>query len=494
MYSDLDTDTLVKNLCSGQQARIDKQEQKKTTLEWRNEAIQSVIDSVREFSNTYCSALGDSSMLKSSTYLAYSVTSDSDSKAAVLTASSSALTGDITLKINQLAKNSEVSSSGRISADGVEISSKNTATLAELSFANKLEFDSNDQISFSINGKVFTFSSDTTLQTMINTINNDADANVTIKYSRLTDSFTITADSGGADSSVTIVNISGNAFGENSAFQIAEGTYKNGQNAMVEINGVPVERNSNNFSIDGINYELKKVTAGTDEEEIGFTVSRDFSSTVEAVKKFVEALNGLITKLNELVSAKDYSSEYPPLTEAQKEEMTEKQIEAWEKKSKSGILSKDRNIASLISSLKNAFFSAAGGTGKTAASIGISTGNYFSTDKGKLVLDTDALTAALEKNPDEVLAIFTGGSSSASSEQQGVIYKIRNAMSNYLDTASESISSNEDSIGGMEKQIEKLKVKLDALADKYYRKFAAMETALSTLNSQSYYLSQLFMN
>jgi flagellar capping protein FliD len=67
-------------------------------------------------------------------------------------------------------------------------------------------------------------------------------------------------------------------------------------------------------------------------------------------------------------------------------------------------------------------------------------------------------------------------------------------MSNYLDTASESISSNEDSIGGMEKQIEKLKVKLDALADKYYRKFAAMETALSTLNSQSYYLSQLFMN
>ena len=174
--------------------------------------------------------------------------------------------------------------------------------------------------------------------------------------------------------------------------------------------------------------------------------------------------------------------------------MTEDQIKAWEEKSKSGLLSKDKDLTSLISSLKKAFFTSAGGTGKTAASIGISTASYFSTDKGKLVLDTDALTAALEKNPDEVLAMFTGGSNTAAAEQQGIIYKIRNAMSNYLTVADDTITNNEKSISSVEKQVKTLKVKLDALADKYYAKFAAMETALSALNSQSYYLSQLFMN
>ena len=255
-----------------------------------------------------------------------------------------------------------------------------------------------------------------------------------------------------------------------------------------------MERNSNKFSIDGINYELKKVTVGTEEETVDFTVSRDFSSTVDAVKNFVDALNNLITKLSDLVNARDYSSDYPPLTEAQKKEMSEEQIKAWEEKAKSGLLSRDRDITGLISNLKNAFFSPAGGTGKNAASIGISTGSYFGTDRGKILLDTEALTAALEKNPDQVLSMFVGGSSSAPSEQQGIIYKIRNTMSNYLTTAGNSISTNEEKIGSVERQIEVLKVKLDALADKYYEKFAAMETALSSLNSQAFYLGQLFMN
>ncbi len=97
-------------------------------------------------------------------------------------------------------------SSSNISANGTtEISASNTAKLSELKFANSLEFYG-DKISFSINGKVFSFSSDTTLQSMINTINNDETANVTIKYSRLTNGFTITADSGGASSRIAKKN------------------------------------------------------------------------------------------------------------------------------------------------------------------------------------------------------------------------------------------------------------------------------------------------
>jgi len=492
MYSDLDTDAIVKSMCSNQQAKIDKQDRTKTTYEWYNESVSDVVDAVKEFSNTYCSVLGSSSMLKSATYSSFKVTSDSTGNAASLTALSSADAGNYAIKVSQLAKNATASSSGRISANGTEISSSNTTTLGKLSFANKLTFGSDGKLSFAINGKTFSFSSDTTLQSMLNTINTDTHANVTMKYSRLSDSFTIAADSGGKKSKVNIENYSGNAFGAGGAFMIDIGEVKNGKDSIAEINGTSVVRDSNEYTVDGINYVLNKVTAGTSEEYINFTIERDYSSTLDAVSAFVDAFNTLTAKLSTLTTSKDYSSKYEPLTDAQKEEMTEAQIKTWESKAKNGLLRHDSKLENLIAGLKDAFFSSAGGTGKSAASIGISSGSYFTADKGKLILDTDTLSAALKTNPEEVISIFTNGSSSVASVEQGLIYKVKNALTSYSMSAANAISSNEDKIDSIDKVVDTLGDRLDALAEKYYQKFSAMETALATLNSQASYISQLF--
>ena len=385
-----------------------------------------------------------------------------------------------------------MSSSEKVSKNGVKISDSNTATLKELSFANELKFDSGGKISFSINGKKFSFSSDTKLQTMLNTINNDKDANVTMKYSRLSDKFTVEADSGGKKSAVSIVNLTGNAFGDNSAFKIANCTVKNGKNALAEINGTAIDQESNKFDFDGITYELNKVTAGTSEETIDFSINRDYSPTVETVKKFIEAYNTMTKSLTTLIEAKDYSKDYAPLTDEQKEAMSEKQIEAWEKKAKNGVLHKDSNLSSLLSNVKKAFFSEAGGTGKNATSIGITTASYFSSDKGSLVLDTTKLEKALEENPEDVISILTGGNSTAEDSQQGVLYKIKSSVTTYLKDADDTVDSTAKKITTLEKGLVKLEDKLDDLAAKYYKKFSAMETALSSLNSQSSYISQLF--
>jgi flagellar hook-associated protein 2 len=113
-----------------------------------------------------------------------------------------------------------------------------------------------------------------------------------MKYSRLTDTFTIAAASGGADSSVKIENISGNAFGEDSAFMIDEGTHIQGRcDSIAEINGTTVTRDSNEYTVDGITFELNKVTEGTDEEVISFRVKRDYSATTNAISSFVDAFN-----------------------------------------------------------------------------------------------------------------------------------------------------------------------------------------------------------
>ena len=661
MYSGFDTDSMVQGMLAPQQSKIDNKTQKKTSLEWYNEALTDVMDSVKEFANNYTSVLGSSSMLKSSKYSTYNVSSDSTSKAVTISASGSAEEGKVSVLVSQIAVNANISSAGKISKDGKSISSSNTATLDSLSFANKLNFDGDGEICFAINGKTFTFDKQTTLQGMINTINDDEDANVTMKYSRLTDSFTITADSGGKDSKVSIQNITGNAFGSDSAFQIdtvtvtngrnsiAEingnvierdsneftedgitykfnsitstsgnslivkqlarsasasssdkisangveiaadnnvklselslskaltfdadnnisfringktftfnkdttlqsmmdtinddadanvtmqysrlkdtftltdddggkdsrvsvfnvsgnafgtdsafkidtGFYENGQNSIAVINGVTVERDTNNYTIDGTAYDLTDVT-DVSEQYINFTVEKDYSATKDSVTSFVTDLNKLITKLNTYVNEEDKSYDYKPLTEAQMEDMSDDEITKWNENAKSGILKNNTVLQQLLSGLKQAFFTSAGGTGSTATSIGISTGNLYGSDKGLLVIDENALSTAIEKNPEKVISIFTGGKASSASADQGIIYKIINSVSTFKESASDSISSTDDKIDDVEDNIDKLEDKLDALADKYYKQFSAMESSLAQLNSQASYLSQLF--
>lgn len=720
LLSGLDTDALVASMTSVQQAKIYKTQQRQTRQSWLEDAWRNIQDTIKTFQNTYISATGSSSMLKSATYYSYKVTSDSNSSAVSLSASSVTEAGAYSVKVEKLAQNASISSSNISALGTTEISASNNAKLSELKFANSLEFVG-DKISFSINGKVFSFSSDTTLQSMINTINNDETANVTIKYSRLTNGFTITADSGGANSrvviknllgnafgtnsafgipegsvtstgtiinsnniirginpatslgdlsfakdltfdengnisfsingetfqfskstklenmlaaingnenagvtmtydavldgftitsdsggtitienltgnafgtdgafgipdgtsegdtlssanisgldtaaalselsfakkltfnssgriefsingkvfsfdktttlddmletinndaeanvtmaynrqtrgflissnspekgDVVIKNISGNAFGINSAFGIAETSTKQSADAVAVINGTTVTRSTNEFVIDNMTYKLNAVTAGTADETINFLVTRDYSATIEAVKTFVDAFNKMIKTFKDLVDEKDYSAEYPPLTDAQEAEMTESQIEAWNKKAKSGLLRHNAALTRFISDLKNAFYSSLGGTGKNMTSIGITTASYFDSNAGELVVDMVALEKALATNPEQVVAMFTNGNSGAESSQQGLMYKLSNIMNSFNKTLKTTISTTEDRISDYDETIKDMQVRLDELAERYYQKFAAMETALSRLSAQNMFISQMF--
>lgn len=491
LFSNLDTDALVESMCSTQQSKIDKVKQKETREGWLEDAYQSVEDTVNTFQNTYASVTGSSSMLKTSTYYSYNVTSDSASNTAVsVSASSTSGVGTYSVQVNQLATNASVSSSSVLATGTTSLSS--STTLANLSLKTKLTFDSSSNLSFTINNKKFTFSSSTTLQSMLNTINNDTTANVTMKFSNLTGGFSVTADSGGASSSVSITNNSGNAFGSSSAFGIATGLTKNGTDAIAVINGTTVTKDSNEFTIDNVTYSLNAVTKGTSDESITFNVKRDYSATVDAVQKFVDAFNTMITSLTSLTTEKDYSTDYPPLTEAQETDMTTEQITAWNTKAKSGLLRNNTDLENYISDLKNSFYSALGGTGQNATSIGITTAGYYESNAGELVLDTDTLKSALESDPDSVVALFTNGSSSSTSTEQGLMYKLKGYSTNYVSTLKTSISTSETRIDSYSDDATDLEDKLDDLADRYYAKFSAMETALSKLNSQSSYISQLF--
>ncbi|NLA86365.1 MAG: flagellar filament capping protein FliD, partial [Clostridiales bacterium] len=259
------------------------------------------------------------------------------------------------------------------------------------------------------------------------------------------------------------------------------------------INGITVKRSTNEYTIDGITYALKKVTQGTVEESVTFTLERDHSATVSSVKKFIEAYNEIYTKLKALVSEEDHSSQYPPLTDAQRAEMTTEQIKAWEQKAKSGLLRQNRELVGLLSDIRSAFYSALGGVGKNATEIGLAAAGYFESNAGQIVLNEEKLTQALKRNPDEVIRMFTNGSSTARGPEQGLIYKLRSSLTAYASNAAKSMETVKDQIKTCGREIGSLEVTLGKLADRYYAKFSRMETALSRLNSQASYISQLFI-
>jgi flagellar hook-associated protein 2 len=133
-----------------------------------------------------------------------------------------------------------------------------------------------------------------------------------------------------------------------------------------------------------------------------------------------------------------------------------------------------------------------GGTGENLTSIGITTAGYFDDNSGLLIIDEEALTAALEEGPDGVVAMFTNGSTSSASSEQGLMYKIKSALNNYNGVVETVLETSEMKVDKNEIAIEKLEDDLDDMADRYYQKFSAMETALSKLDSQASLISQLF--
>ena len=81
------------------------------------------------------------------------------------------------------------------------------------------------------------------------------------------------------------------------------------------------------------------------------TVS-DTTQLMEPVKKFVEDYNTLIESLNKAVKETVYR-DFPPLSDTQKEEMSEEQIKKWEEKARSGMLRGDSLVRGLASKLQD---------------------------------------------------------------------------------------------------------------------------------------------
>lgn len=386
-------------------------------------------------------------------------------------------------------------------------------SLAESALSVPIETET---VSFTINDVPFSFSTDTAMSVILNTINNSS-AGVKISYSSLTDKFTVKSTATGEASGISFADEEGN-FLASIIGPVTEENYTLGKDASVYINGVKVTRSTNTFSIDGITYTLKEDTA----QEIKVNIVADTKAAVDNIKAFVNDYNELLELINAKLSEEKFR-DYAPLTDEQKESMSEKQIEQWEEKAKSGLLRNDSTLRNIANALRAIMYTPVADLADNSvniatamASIGIATENY--TTRGKLAVDEQKLTAALESNLEGVIQLFTQKSDKSylvavnnaetaaeRYKESGILHRMADIFEDNVGTlyktgallriagyeGTSSVKNNMiyRSIASYESKLDRLYDLLKKEETRYYNQFAAMEKSVSQLNQQIQYVT-----
>ena len=368
---------------------------------------------------------------------------------------------------------------------------------------------------FKINGKlVGAFNKDTALETVLTSINGNADAGVKVSYSKTTNQFQFTTKESGASSRIDMGDGLANAL-------FGGGKKDEGKDAIFSmmVNGQPLDgisRSSNTFDVDGMSVSLKGTfgaygssnTLGKDNIEaakadaVSFTSSSDADKIVDAIKSMVEDYNAMVTEIKNAYSTmpqqKSNGKYYEPLTEEDKADMSESSIKAYEEKAKQGLLFADRDLSALYTQLTSAI-SMSGKDGADLKSIGI-TSNY-SNGLTTLSLNEEKLRAALETDPDKVRDVFSKSVASGSSSN-GLMQALKSPLDMYSKTqgtkgilvqkagstlAPSTLYKNtlQNKLDDIDTQIEKWQDKMADQVDRYTSKFTALEKLISQMNSQS---------
>lgn len=273
-----------------------------------------------------------------------------------------------------------------------------------------------------------------------------------------------------------------------------------GQDAIVELNGATFTSASNNFQINGLTITAKQLTDA--DEEISITTDTDTQGIYDMIKGFFTEYNTLIKEMDSLYNA-DSAKGYEPLTDDEKESMTDKEIEKWEEKIKKALLRRDDTLQSVSDSIKNAFQKSYEINGKkySLSSFGIKTGGYFTSGNNEKSIfhidgdskdstssgNTDKLMAAIASDPDTVCEFFN-------KLADGVYTELSNKMKGTTLSSAYTVyndKSMKNEYNEYTKTIKSWEEKIESYEEKYRKQFTAMEKALATLNSNSSSLTGL---
>ena len=271
-----------------------------------------------------------------------------------------------------------------------------------------------------------------------------------------------------------------------------------GTDAKVKIDGVDYTLSENKATVNGVTYDFANATEGA---KANIAVTQDKEKIIENVKSFIENYNNLLSDLYKAYDEKP-NKNYKPLTDSQREGMKEEQIEKWEEKAKAGMLYHDQTLGKVIDEMRSAVSSKIEGVSgryDSIFSIGISTTGL----KGQLTLDEDKLRAALNEDTESVYNVFAkldekdynDSAKSGIAQRLGDVFNA--GMKSIKSVSGTDLSTNDDSdlsklMRELQTKMSNFKSMMNAFENKLYKRYDAMEVALSTLGVQLNYVTSAF--
>lgn len=271
------------------------------------------------------------------------------------------------------------------------------------------------------------------------------------------------------------------------------------EDAKITLNGATFTSSSNTINVNGLTITALEKTEG---EPITISTNTDTQGIYDTIKGFITEYNTLIKEMDKLYNAGS-SKGYEPLTDDEKEQMTDDEIKKWEEKIKDSLLRRDSTLSTVMTSMTSAMSRTYEVNGKkySLASFGIKTTSYFSAgenEKNVFHIDgdkddatvsgaADSLLKALQEDPSAVEDFFKQLTDGVYKELDGKMKSssLRSSQHVYND------KKMKEDIKNYDKTIKKWENKLEYYEKFYYDKFTAMETALAKLQNNTNSLSQL---
>lgn len=511
MNSGMDTDAMVKDLVAAYEKKGQKTKNEQTKLKWKQDIWKDLNKKIKSFNSKI------QNMKYSSAYAAKKTTSSDESKVSVV-AGEKAVTGTQTLEVKNLAKTAYLTG-GKIGA-GTELEGnvKSSTKLSDLGFSGSAT------INITKGGNTTPINiNDTMTIDDVNGLFKEAgiDANfdessgrifLAAKESGEKAGFTIEQNTGNknalealglyeyTDAEKTAMKAELKAAGKSETLaDVKSATFIRGEDSVITLNGATFTSNTNTISVNGLSITAKDVTSGP----VTITTDTDYDAIYDSIKKTLKEYSSLINELDKLYNA-DRAKGFDPLTDEEKDAMSDKEIEQWETKIKDSLLRRDENVNSVASALKNAGLYAytVGDKKLSLSDFGIGTLGYFDSEdnqKNALHIDGDEDDESVSGNTNKLKSMLV-------SDTEATIKfftKYFSAMSENMDKLTRTSTSrsygnfyddktmNSD-VSKYEKKVADFEDYLSGIEDKYYKQFTRMEKELAKLNSTQTSLANYF--
>ncbi|ADQ06823.1 flagellar hook-associated 2 domain protein [Caldicellulosiruptor hydrothermalis 108] len=495
LASGLDTDSIIQGLMSVEKTKYNKLYQQKQLLEWQRQDYMDIASAISSFKDYVFN------LKLSSNFVKYKTSGEAvDSGYVSVTGTANALEGNYQIKVEQLATqaNAVVNDLTAIKKDDqnkVKLQVELTVGSSTVTKTIELTWNPGDSTS--------TFGAN-----LAKSINEafSSDGGLKAYYDSTLNKLIIASQKTGSNVSFTVIDVN------NNNAQIASGT---GTDAKVYIkdsfnNESLVTSATNTINVYGMSITLNKTTLDVQgsAQYKSFSISKDVDAIVNNIKDFINKYNELVSKIYSKITEKR-NRDYLPLTEEQKAQMKDTDIQKWEDVAKKGLLYGDSILSSFLDNMRNYLYKQVPGLPSnldTISEAGIETYSYFESKEGKIYIKDEAkLRDAIANNFDAFVKLFTSsGDDTKSIDDDGILqrfYSLANdTLKKIYDKAGKPYFTNTyDPNSSIGKQLRSIidqmnaeQERLQKVEDRYYRQFTQLEQLIAQMNTQSSWLSQQF--